>query len=173
MEIRKIIDKWSTEKLSHAVLYGLLGLSAVVFGLFYLIGYDRPFEENPQFTAPLLTNILLVFIALVFVLALALGIWTLAVSIRRRKGEGKVVNGVPVAKITYGIVGFTILLLLVTFLLGSSSALSINGATFSASFWLKTADMFVWSAIILIVVAVGLIIWSKVQGARSKVQGAQ
>ena len=173
MEIRKIIDKWSTEKLSHTILYVMLAVTAVVFGLFYLIGYDRPFEENPQFTAPLLTNILLVFVALVFLLALALGIWTLAVSIRRRKGAGKVVNGVPVAKITYGIVGFTILLLLVTFLLGSSSALSINGATFSASFWLKTADMFVWSAIILIVVAVGLIIWSKVQGARSKVQRAQ
>ena len=159
----------STEKLSHAVLYGLLGLSAVVFGLFYLIGYGRPFEENPQFTAPLLTNILLVFIALVFVAALALGVWTLVVSIRRRKGEGKVVNGVPVAKITYGIVGFTVLLLLVTFLLGSSSALSINGATFSDTFWLKTADMFVWSAIILIIVAIGLIIWSKGQGTRSTI----
>ena len=87
MEIRKIIDKWSTEKLSHTILYVMLAVTAVVFGLFYLIGYDRPFEENPQFTAPLLTNILLVFVALVFLLALALGIWTLAVSIRRRKGE--------------------------------------------------------------------------------------
>lgn len=173
MEIRKIIDKWSTEKLSHTILYVMLAVTAVVFGLFYLIGYDRPFEENPQFTAPLLTNILLVFVALVFLLALALGIWTLAVSIRRRKGEGKVVNGVPVAKITYGIAGFTVLLLVVTFLLGSSSALSINGATYSETFWLKAADMFVSSAVILIIVAVAAIVWSRVKGAGSKVQGAQ
>ncbi len=161
------INNWSTEKLSHTILYGMLAVTALVFGLFYLIGYDRPFEENPQFTAPLLTNILLVFIALVFLLALALGIWTLMVSIRRRKGEGKVINGVPVAKITYGIVGFTVLLLVLTFLLGSSSALSINGATYRDTFWLKAADMFVTSAVVLIIVAIAAIIWSKVQGTRS------
>lgn len=164
------IEKIPTEKLSRTILYAMLGLTALVFGLFYLIGYDRPFEENPQFTAPLMTNVLLVFIALVFLAALALGIWTLVVSIRRRKGEGKVVNGVPVAKITYGVAGFTVLLLVLTFLLGSSSALSINGASYTETFWLKAADMFVYSAIILIVVAVGLIICGKGQGARSKRQ---
>jgi hypothetical protein len=100
-------------------------------------------------------------------LALALGIWTLMVSIRRRKGEGKVINGVPVAKITYGIAGFTVLLLVLTFLLGSSSALSINGATYRDTFWLKAADMFVTSAVVLIIVAIAAIIWSKVQGTRS------
>ncbi len=155
------IDNWSTEKLSHTILYVMLGVTAVVFGLFYLIGYDRPFEENPQFTAPLLTNILLVFVVLVFIAALVLGIWTLTVSIRRKKGEGKVVNGVPVAKIAYCTAGFTVVLLLLTFLLGSSSPLSINGASYTETFWLKTADMFVNTAIVLILIAIGCTLWSK------------
>ena len=31
----------------------MIGLAVLVFGLFYLIGYDLPFDENPDFNAPL------------------------------------------------------------------------------------------------------------------------
>lgn len=42
----------STERLSQSVLYLLTTLIAIVFALFYLVGYKHPFEENPDFNAP-------------------------------------------------------------------------------------------------------------------------
>lgn len=55
----KNVRQWSTEKISQRVFYCLLGLAALVFALFFLVGYDMPFEENPDFNAPLFTNVLL------------------------------------------------------------------------------------------------------------------
>lgn len=37
------IRHWPTERISQRVLYLLITLAAVVFVLFYGIGYDRPF----------------------------------------------------------------------------------------------------------------------------------
>ena len=44
----------SAEKISQQVFYIMIGLAVLIFGLFFLVGYDLPFEENPDFNAPLL-----------------------------------------------------------------------------------------------------------------------
>lgn len=49
----KHLKSWGTERLSQRLLYILVGVSAVVFALFYLVGYDLPFDENPDFNAPI------------------------------------------------------------------------------------------------------------------------
>ena len=41
-----------TEKLSQRVFYVLVGLCVVVFGLFYVVGYDMPYVFNPELNAP-------------------------------------------------------------------------------------------------------------------------
>ena len=38
----------SAEKISQQVFYIMIGLAVLVFGLFFLVGYDLPFEENPD-----------------------------------------------------------------------------------------------------------------------------
>ena len=35
-------------------------LAVVVFALFFLVGYDMPFLENPDFNAPLFTDVLII-----------------------------------------------------------------------------------------------------------------
>ena len=40
----KHLKSWGTERLSQRLLYILVGVSAVVFALFYLVGYDLPFD---------------------------------------------------------------------------------------------------------------------------------
>ena len=50
--------QYSTEKLSHRVLYVLTAVIAVVFCLFYFVGYDQPFEDNPEYNAPQFTGML-------------------------------------------------------------------------------------------------------------------
>jgi len=42
--------------------------------------------------------------------------------------------------------------MVITFLLGSSEPVNVNGVSFDNTFWLKASDMFVYTAIILIVV---------------------
>ena len=49
----------SAEQISQKVFRLMIGLSVLVFGLFYLIGYDLPFDENPDFNAPLFTDVLI------------------------------------------------------------------------------------------------------------------
>ena len=56
------IRKLDAEQVSTRVLYVLVALAVVVFGAFFLIGYDQPYEDDPQFNAPVLTDVVLVFI---------------------------------------------------------------------------------------------------------------
>jgi hypothetical protein len=44
-----------------------------------------------------------------------------------------------------------VLLLLVTFLLGSSKPIVTNGELFTDVFWLKTTDMFIYTSILLVI----------------------
>lgn len=53
-------------------------------------------------------------------------------------------------RIAYGVAGATALLLLLTYLLGSTRPLVSNGKVFDDALWLRLADMFIYSSIILI-----------------------
>ena len=35
------------------VLYALIALIVLLFGLFFLVGFDTPYDENPDYNAPL------------------------------------------------------------------------------------------------------------------------
>jgi len=56
------IKNWPADTVSKRVLIVLIALSALVFGAFYLVGYDVPFDDNANFNAPIFTDILLYFI---------------------------------------------------------------------------------------------------------------
>ena len=53
-------------------------------------------------------------------------------------------------RIASGVAGATALLLLLTYLLGSTRPLVSNGKVFDDALWLRLADMFIYSSIILI-----------------------
>ena len=60
----KKISDWrllTTEQISSRIFYVIVALSAVLFILFWLIGYDMPYEEDPEYNAPLLTGVLASF----------------------------------------------------------------------------------------------------------------
>lgn len=62
-------------------------------------------------------------------------------------------GGVPIAKISYGCIGFVVVCLLLTFVTGSADTMKINGEDYSNWFWLKATDMLVNTSIVLFVVA--------------------
>jgi hypothetical protein len=138
----------------------LVGIIAVAFGAFYLIGYDNPYEENPSFNAPKLTNVILIISYLLIIGTILLTVFSLVMAFRNRNKSAAVVNNVPAARIAYIVSGSVVLLLVLTFLFGSSAPMTINGKQYAQTLWLKTADMFIFTALAMLVAAVAAVAYS-------------
>lgn len=151
--MRSKLKNWSSEKISQRVFYILIGLSVLIFGLFFLVGYDMPFEEDPDFNAPLFTDVLIVLMGVLLIAAIVLAVVSIVDSYRKTTKQESVVNGVPEKKIFRLTWTFTFLLLIVTFLIGSSVPLLVNGEHYADWLWLKVSDMFVDSSIVMLVFA--------------------
>ena len=81
----KKISDWrllTTEQISSRIFYVIVALSAVLFVLFWLIGYDMPYEEDPEYNAPLLTGVLVSFMIVLTIAAVVLMTWGLIRSVR-------------------------------------------------------------------------------------------
>ncbi len=160
----------SAERLSQHIFYVLLGLIVVVFALFYLVGFNAPFIDDPSFNAPLFTDVVMALMFLLTVGTLALTVWSLARGVKKAGAEQSNDNNIPVKRITYGVLFFTLILIAVTFLLGSPDEMLINGKPYNDIFWLKTADMFIWTTIILLVIAIGATIFGATRYYRKSVR---
>lgn len=158
IRISKIRDL-STEKISQRVLYGLIGLTVLIFALFFLVGYDLPYIDDPSFNAPLLTDVLLGFMVVLVIVAIAVAVLAVVRAVKKSGRSESMVNNISVKKITVAVLILLAVLLLGTFLLGSSQSLLINGKDFTDTLWLKVADMFVNTSLILIVVAAVAVIY--------------
>ena len=103
-----ILSGLTAEQVSTRVLVVLVVLAVVVFNAFFLIGYDVPFEDNPEFNAPRLTDLVLVFIYVLVLLAAILAVTAIAISLKARdKAQGKA-NNIPSAKIAWGTAGLLV-----------------------------------------------------------------
>ncbi|MEE3386144.1 MAG: hypothetical protein VZR36_13830 [Prevotella sp.] len=149
-----------TLTISSRVLMVLVGIIAVAFGAFYLIGYDNPYEENPSFNAPKLTNVILIISYLLIIGTILLTVFSLVMAFRNRNKSAAVVNNVPAARIAYIVSGSVVLLLVLTFLFGSSAPMTINGKQYAQALWLKTADMFIFTALAMLVAAIAAVAYS-------------
>ena len=65
----------------------------------------------------------------------------------------------PARRITLYVVGGTIMLLVLTFALSSTESLTVNGAPFTDAFWLRAAGMFIGTSLLLIVIAIGAVVF--------------
>ncbi len=148
----------SAEQVSQRIFYILIALAVLVFGLFFLVGYDMPFEENPDFTAPLFTDVLIGLMWLFLVGGIGLAIYSMWKDYRGSRSEA-VVNGVPVRRI-FRITWIGLLALLVlTFALGSSAPMLINGENYADWLWLKLSDMFVITSLLMLLAGMGAVIF--------------
>lgn len=153
------LKRLSTIQMSTRLLYLLVGLTVVIFLLFYLVGYDMPYVFDPEYNAPLLTDVVLLFVYAVVGIAVVVAVVS-AVRGAKAHARENVVNGIPVARISRGTAMMVPVVLAVTFLLGSASPLVVNGQKFSSVFWLKTTDMFLYTAALLILAATVLVLLS-------------
>ena len=123
----------------------------------------------------------IVIVVLEVAIAAAVGVclWSVVRSVRRRDKRQAVVNGIPVARISRSVAIGLVVLLVLTFVLGSSAPILINGLPFESVAWLKLSDMFVVSTYVMLFLAAAAVVvgrvWSRRirTGARSKEQGVR
>ena len=94
--------------------------------------------------------------------------YSLYQSIRTIKVEGKIINGIPARKITYIVFAGTFVLMILTFLFGSTSSMQINGIVFSDKFWLQVTDMFVNTILLMLSLSVVVVIFGATRYRRSR-----
>lgn len=160
--MKKFIKKFTSqpaERRSSAVLYALVGFIVVVFALFWLVGFSRPYVDDPNFNAPLFTDLLLVTGYLLLVLALGIAVWAVVRSARTLGKGDRVVNNIPVRRISLSVGVGTFVLMLLVFVLGSTAPLKINGTMYSDAFWLRMSDMFIITSLLLIVAAIVAVVY--------------
>lgn len=151
------IGKWSAEKLSHVVLYSLMALTAFVFLLFYFVGYDIPAVWDEKYNNPLFTDVVIVLMLLLILAALFLAVATKVLSLRKNHTDA-VVNGIHGKRITWAVVGGTAVLMALTYIAFPANEIIVNGIAFSDGVWLRAANMFVISSLVLVFLAVVAIV---------------
>ena len=96
-------------------------------------------------------DVLLWLMYIVLAVAMLVSAYSVWHGLRNRRKGDDIINGVPAGRIGWCVaVGF-VLLLLVTFLLGSSDPVVTNGERFADVFWLKATDMFIYTSTLLII----------------------
>ena len=96
-------------QLSSRIFYILIGVIVVLFALFWIIGYDMPYDDNPDYSAPLLTDALIWFMIVLTFATLGLAVLGAVNGVRKNKGENVVVNNVPARRISVAVVVGTVL----------------------------------------------------------------
>ncbi len=166
LNIGKLSDvrKWSSERISHVVLYSLTALIALVFLLFYFVGYDMPAMWDERYISPLLTDLVMGLMLLLLVGTLVVACLSKWHSVHTNHTPA-VVNGIHGKRITLGVTVGTIALMTVLFALPSSS-IYVNGELFEEKLWLRAANMFVVASVLLIIIGIGAILFGIIRNRR-------
>ena len=131
-------------KYSSWILYGLMLLTVVVFGLFYMGGNVDPNAEvlEPVYTGAVL-NLAYIVVAIGVVSTVAFALFQFAVQLKDHPKE---------AFKTLLTLGAFVLLLVITWLAGSGEPLNMPAydGTDNVYFWLKLTDMWLYTAGILL-----------------------
>ncbi|MBQ9644746.1 MAG: hypothetical protein IJV24_00110 [Prevotella sp.] len=97
----------------------------------------------------------LLFYVIYAMLAMAVGLtgWSVVRSLTCNRSEA-VVGRIPVRSIAWATVALLAVVLAVSYACGSTQPMVVNGQTFVNGFWLRVADMFIYTSAVLIAVAV-------------------
>ena len=106
---------------------------------------------NPS--SPFFVELTLWTVYVLLAVSLTLTLWSVVRSMGMR-GHGQADdNGIPATRIAWVVGGVLVVLLAVTYALGGTEPLAINGKPFADAFWLRTSDMLINSSLVLMVLA--------------------
>ena len=144
---------WFKGTASQRVLRIIVMLTVVVYLAFFLIGYNHPYADDPDFIEPRLTSVLIFFALLVVVLAVAVTAWAMLSDFRKRASLAKADRRLPTSRLVAVIVALIIVMMLVSYWVGSTAAITVNGKDYADTTKLRLADMFVFTSLALMAIA--------------------
>ena len=152
------------EKISKYTLWAGMGISIVILLLFFAVGYDRPFEENPKFTDPMLTDALLIWTYFLTFAAIVVTIWSL-IHGATTKGTGTMKETGLVAKcgtIAWGITILSLICGAILGIIGKDETMLINGKDWNDPTDIIITDMSLVAIFVLLIVTIIATIYSMV-----------
>ena len=163
--IQVISAQDKVEKISKITLWVLIGISLVVLALFLLIGYDTPYEENPKFNDPQLTDALICWTY--FLIAATAVATIVAVIYGFINGSGKTLHADKGLAGKAGIIAWgtfvaSIVIGIVVGIAGKDEILLINGKDWNVPSEIIMTDTSMVSILILTVVTVAATVFSMV-----------
>ena len=158
MENNQIISAQDkVEKISKITLWALIGITIVVMALFLLVGYNNPYEENPTFNDPQLTDLLLVW---TYILIGGTAIATVAAVIygfvngsNKSNNEEKGLAG-KASVIAWGTFVVSVVIGIFAGIINQSEVLLINGERWNDPTDIILTDMSMISILILTIVTI-------------------
>lgn len=153
------------EKISKITLWVLIGISLVVMALFLLIGYDTPYEENPNFNDPQMTDLLIIWtyilIAVTAIATVAAVIYGFVNGSNKSKHEEKGLAG-KAGVIAWGTFIVSVIIGIVVGIANQSEVLLINGERWNDPTDIILTDTSMISILILTIVTVIATVFSMV-----------
>ncbi len=133
-------------KVSYYVMYAIFAVIIIVLALFYFVGYTNPVGE---YNAPEHTETLIYLMYILFGIAVLSAV-AAAVAQFIAAFRDNVKNALK------SLIGFVLLvvLILVTYSMGSDVPVKTGDGVYSDAFWLKVTDMFLFSTYFLLGIAV-------------------
>lgn len=165
MMIRRLTDamksggKWPAVRVSQTVFYAMIALTVVMFGAFYLIGYENPYDDNPDFNAPLLTGAVVWFMLLLLAAAIVTVVAAATVSTRKHSHAARNANGINARRLTASVTVLVVLALVLTFALAPTSAVYVNGSPYHDTLWLRATEMFVDTSLLLLIATLAAVVY--------------
>lgn len=142
------------QEISKYVMLGVIAVSAIVFLLFFFVGWDN--EYVGDFVAPMFTSLLLFLMYGCVLMTAGLTVWSVVKSAQSNKGvDSASYTGVPGGKIIMFTCIITVISLAIGGVLGiGEEDFRAADGTVTTGGWVTVVDMFIWSMYILTLVAI-------------------
>ena len=105
-------------------------------------------------------SIVLYAIYILLAAAIGLTVWSAIRGMRKQAAEGSVAGGgISHYRIIIGTAVMLVVILIVSWLTADTEPLTINGKTYTDTFWLRTSSMMINTALLLICIIAGLMVF--------------
>lgn len=113
----------------------------------------------PEAGSSIFVDVLLIVLYLLLAAMLGLTVWSVVHSMCRRSKEVQPTRMVSVRTTAIIAGGLLAVVLVLTFVLASTQPLLINGTQFADTLWLRLSDMFIYTTLVMLVVAAVCVVW--------------
>ena len=144
----------NTEKISKILLWTMMGVTIIVFVLFLLVGFDTPFEDNPKYNNPKLTDAVLILCYALTITAIVATIWSAIKQIT--VGGNSTSKDKGIAGRT-GLISFV--LLVVSLIIGVIVGIANKGETMliNGKDWNNPTDIIITDTVMVTIVILGVV----------------